>query len=341
MLKAIQDQTTYRIVRSIASGGMGAIYEAVQDGASGFQKTVAIKTLLPQLSDDGKFVAMFVQEAKLVADLVHENIVQIYQLGKSGEGYYIVMEFVHGLSLHDFIRFHGLTRQRLPQPLAVFIAARIARGLAYAHSRVDRQGRPLDIVHRDVCPNNILITAEGLPKLADFGIALVSSQGAGGERRSLVGKISYMAPEQANRQNVDFRADLYGLGAVLFELLSGKGIRDGKSEEAITAMACRGEVHWQDLPPDLPPELAQILRRCLAIRPEERYAQTQQLARDLEYFIYKDGYGPTIQTLEAYLRQNFPYLYVPSHVPAQEPTMLTKTRVIEATVIREKTEPGP
>lgn len=334
MLRAIRDVSSYRITRKIAEGGMGTVYEAVQDGAMGFRKTVAVKTLLPQLSDTEQFVEMFIQEAKLVANLVHENIVQIYQLGRTPEGWYIVMEYVNGLSLHEFIRFHKLTRSSLPQPLAVFITSRIARGLAYAHSRADNSGMALKIVHRDVCPNNVLITTEGLPKLTDFGIALVMAHLKAAETRSLMGKLTYMSPEQARKKPVDFRTDLFALGAVLFELLSGNRIRLGRTQEEATEMAKAGYVQWEGLPDTVPEDLRRILERCMAFNPGARYESTKDLAKELEYYIYKDGYGPTIQTLEEYLRRQFPYLYQVSRRPAEDkPSQPAEPPEITATII--------
>ncbi len=310
-IKAIVDEYRFRIVRKIADGGMGSVYEAVQDGASGFQKTVALKTILPDLADSGTFVDYFVQEAKLVANLVHENIVQIYQLGRALGGYYMIMEFVNGLSLHEFIRTHKIMRDTIPMPLGVFIASRIARGLTYAHTRLDPAGDPMHIVHRDVCTGNILITTEGLPKLTDFGIALVGGNLLGSGRRVLAGKAPYMSPEQANQEPVDHRTDIFSLGAVLFELLSMHKIRSEDESQTMVEQARAGRVDWEQLPPDLPPEVRAILEKCLAADRNDRYAKTADLARDLEYYIYKDGYGPTIQTLETYLREKFEFLYRP------------------------------
>jgi serine/threonine protein kinase len=251
---------------------------------------------------------MFVKEAKLVADLVHENIVQIYQLGRDQTGYYIVMEYVHGQSLHEFIRFHNsILRTSPPLELSVFIASRVARGLAYAHSRLDRNGALLDIVHRDVCPNNIMITTEGLPKLADFGIAIVSSDMM--HEGQLMGKLSYMSPQQARRETVDFRADIFSLGACLFEMITGKKMRFSPDEEEFASMAENGAVDWDLLPDDLPSDVREILEKCMDFNPENRFETSSELAKSLEYVIYKDGYGPTIQTLEAYLRTQMPYLY--------------------------------
>jgi serine/threonine protein kinase len=308
-MDVIQGQVRFRIVRKIASGGMGAVYEALQEGVEGFEKRVAVKTLLPQVCDRPEFVQLFVHEAKLVADLVHENIVQIYQLGRNGKEYYIVMELVRGLPLSRFLRLHVLTDTQVPCSLAIFIAARIARGLSYAHSRKDHNGAPLNIVHRDICPSNVLVTTEGLPKIADFGIAIATTNFEFVDKELLWGKAGYMSPEQANRFDIDFRSDIFSLGALFFELLSGRKIRNSSNIRKLVALAKGGGVDWARLPKDVPASVRDILKRCLALAPEDRYEETSTLARDLEYEIYKDGYGPTIQTLEAYLRDQFPYLY--------------------------------
>lgn len=308
-MDAIKSKVRFRIVRKIAEGGMGAVYEALQEGVEGFEKRVAIKTLLPQVCNREDFVQLFVHEAKLVADLVHENIVQIYQLGRNGKEYYIVMELVRGLPLSRFLRLHVLTDTIVPRDLAIFITARIARGLAYAHSRKDINGTPMNIVHRDICPSNILVTTEGLPKIADFGIAIATTNFELVDKELLWGKAGYMSPEQANRYDIDFRSDIFSLGALLFELLAGKKIRNSSNIRKLVALAKGGIVDWARLPKDVPRAVRDILKRCLALAPEDRYEETAALARDLEYEIYKDGYGPTIQTLESYLRDQFPYLY--------------------------------
>lgn len=307
-LPVIEDTLSYVLTRKIAEGGMGAVYEAQQIGTDGYEKTVAIKMLLKELADE-RFAQLFVAEAKLVANLVHENIVQIYQLGKRGDEYYFVMEYVQGISLADFIRRHKFYRMHLPENLAVFIASRIARGLAYAHKRIDPQGNPLIIVHRDVCPHNILVTTEGLPKLADFGVAKATSMALLGDKY-LVGKFLYMAPEQAQRKKVDYRADIFALGAVLFELLTYKNIRDPEQVEGDAEQLLDIEIPWDQLPENTSEELTGILKKMLAPLPEDRYQDTDLLARALEYYIYRHGYGPTIQTLEDYMRKYFDYLYV-------------------------------
>ena len=326
MLERISDKFDFRIERLIAQGGMGSVYDAIQLGAEGFEKRVAIKALLPELSTNPDFIRMFIGEGKLVADLVHENIVQIYQLGQTSIGYYIVMEYVNGLSLHEFIQLHRKLRLTMPVELAVFITSRIARGLAYAHSRQDRAGQPLNIVHRDVCPNNIMVTTEGLPKLGDFGIAKAANASMPFTDQWLVGKFVYMSPEQARRQPVDFRADIYSLGLVLYELLALVPAREDRLDDILKA-AQEGHANWSGLP-QVHPDLLAILVRMLAVARDERYPETAKLAYDLEYYIYHKGYGPTVVTLESYLRKNFPYLYrtagpqLKTAHPVQGPTVM-------------------
>ncbi len=309
-LLTIDDSVHLKIIRKIAEGGMGAVYEAQQMGTEGFEKTVAIKIMLSKLVKK-QFSDLFIAEAKLVANLVHENIVQIYQLGRTSAGYYIVMEYVNGVSLANFLSYHRTLNIPFPEELAVFIISRIARGLAYAHKREDAQGNFLAIVHRDVCPANIMITTEGLPKLADFGVAKAAKRALPGDGM-FVGKILYMAPEQAQKKSVDYRADVFSLGAVLFELLSYQTIRkiDKKTTTTNAGKLAVKEIPWDFLPNSTTEELRAILRSMMALNPKDRYQDTDILAHDLEYYIYQKGYGPTIQTLERYLRTRFTYLYL-------------------------------
>jgi serine/threonine protein kinase len=307
-LNFISEKYACRVVRKIADGGMGTVYEAVQSGVEGFEKTVAVKTLLPQFSNDSRFLRMFIDEAKLVANLVHENIVQIYQLGKDGDDYFIIYEYVTGVSLRDFLDLHHCMRLTLPAELAVFIASRIARGLAYAHSRRDAEGHPLEIVHQDVCPNNILISTEGLPKLTDFGIAKAATNLGANSPGGIAGKLPYMSPEQGARKPVDKRSDIYSLGMVLFEMLAGTTARNLKSE-ALLDCVISGQIDWQKMPDFMDDSLVGLLKCMLACNRDDRYEGADMLAHDLEFYIYNKGYGPTIQTLESYMRRECAYLY--------------------------------
>jgi len=306
-MESFKETVEFKIIKKIAEGGMGAVYKAIQTGIEGFEKTVAIKTLHSSLSDSDKCVNMFITEAKLVADLVHENIVQIYQFGKNNDSYYVVLEYVDGISLHEFISFHSVVSEKIPEKLAVFIVSRIARGLAYAHSRLDEFGNVRNIVHRDVCPRNIMITTEGLPKLTDFGIAKAKHTTLD---NSLSGKPLFMSPEQAAKLPVDFRSDIYSLGVVLFNLISGctsRKIANGVPD--VLRQAKEGFVNWSALPEDVPGEVLAILKKMTAPDPDDRYQDTNDLAKDLEYYIYKDGYGPTIVSLADYMRKQMPYIY--------------------------------
>lgn len=307
-LSKIVTSSTILFTRKIAEGGMSSIYEGCQLGAEGFTKRVAVKTLLQKWSENERFMALLAAEAKLVSNLVHENIVQILQLGRlPNRQYYIIMELVEGLSLYEFILGHQVQGIRIPEPLAVHIASRIARGLAYAHAFKDEFGRPLGIVHRDVCPKNVLITNEGLAKLTDFGVAKAVHNSIIDDTW-LTGKIKYMAPEQAARQPVDFRADIFSLGAVLFEMLTGMPIRPPDADPTKPGFLFI-PVPWDKLPEETGRDLVMILKRMLAPDPDNRFQDTRELARALEFHIYKDGYGPTIQTVEEYLRRHFPHLY--------------------------------
>jgi len=304
----IIDNVKFEVREKIAEGGMGSVYKAQQLGVEGFSKTVALKTLLAPLSKNEHFIKMFIDEARLVANLVHENIVQIYQLGNYQGSYYFVLEYINGISLHDFIARHAKEKLELPRELAVYIASRIARGLAYAHQRRGADGKPMNIVHCDVCPHNILITTEGLPKLTDFGIARAAHRAK--DDCPVSGKLPFMSPEQAAGGEVDFRADLYSLGAVLFHMLANDSIRDLSLDLVdILDQAKSGEILWERVKGTVDPALEAILRKALAADPDARYQDSNQLGRDLEYHIYKDGYGPTIVTLEQYLRKLFPELY--------------------------------
>jgi serine/threonine protein kinase len=324
-LGSIQENWKIDLVRVVAHGGMSVVYEGQLIGADGFAKTVAVKMLLEKWCHNTRFMQLCAGEAKLVSDLVHENIVQILQLGCSGSGdYYVVMEFVNGLPLRSLLDHHMHRAKSLPVPLAVHIASRIARGLAYAHTFQDNSGRCLDIVHRDVCPSNILITREGLAKLTDFGVAKAASMAWLGDN-ILAGKVNYMAPEQADCRDVDYRADQFALGAVLFEMLAGTLMRPEELDPRNVSFA-ELEIPWDRLPPDMDPALLELLKRCLSPDPAARYDQTSELATALEWIIYRDGYGPTIQTVEAYLRQEIPTLYQNTRQPP--PTTVTSAETV-------------
>lgn len=305
MKKSIKSYSRYEIIKELASGGMGTVSKAKLKGVEGFEKVVAIKTLLPRFAGDKEFVRRFVFEAKLVANLVHENIVQIYQLDLVDGEYFFVQEFVDGISLYDFVEFHKIIQRPMPLKLAVFIASRAARALAYAHSRKSADGQPLNIIHCDICTHNILINKEGVPKITDFGIAKAATMQDSG---LVSGKLAFMAPEQClTPGNLTSAADIYALGVVLFRMLSNHYSRDVNTDrEQLIEQIRHNYINWAALPENLPDDLIAILQKMLAFDPAERFENSAELAKVLEYYIYKDGYGPTIVTLAAYMQELMP-----------------------------------
>ena len=232
-LFTIHNEFRYEIVRKIFEGGMGIVYEAEQLGARDFVKRVAIKIIRPNFASQKMFIENFVGEAKLVADLIHTNIVQTYQLGEANGVAFIAMELIRGVNLEQFTHQLADKRQTLPKELAVFITSRIARGLAYAHAKTDKNGKPLGIVHRDVSFKNIMIAFEGDVKLTDFGIAKAKGFLTDQEGEVVAGKPDYMSPEQADFQVTDKRSDIFSVGVVLGHLLLGAEYFQGRHRRGI------------------------------------------------------------------------------------------------------------
>jgi len=294
---------TYSLNRKIADGGMGSIYEAQQFGAEGFIKRVAIKTILPKYAQRESQIASFVGEARLVSNLVHQNIVQIHHLGRHEGGYYIAMELIDGITLTDFMAMHAKLVRRVPIDLATFIVSRICRGLEYAHNKKDAEGVPLSLVHRDVSPNNIMIDTEGEVKLTDFGVAK-ASRFMKDESDDLVGCVEFMSPEQARCEHVDGRSDIFSLGLVYYELISGTRLFrccDGDVSRALENVIEAAVPDPRLYRPDIPDSVAMIALRMLEKEREQRFQTAGELARALEEDMYSEGYGPTVVKLASYM----------------------------------------
>lgn len=305
-LFTIQNEFRYEIVRKIFEGGMGIVYEAEQHGAREFVKRIAIKVIRQTYADQKQFIDNFIGEAKLVADLIHTNIVQTYHLGETRGIYFIAMELIRGVNLEQFTQQLTDKRRVLPRELAVFIVSRVARGLAYAHAKTDRDGKPLGIVHRDVSFKNIMIAFEGDVKLTDFGIAKARGFLADNEGEVVAGKADYMSPEQANFQITDKRSDLFSAGVVLAHLLLGKNIFKGATpEESRQRMMSMVIPDFHTLDEKVDADLNRILHRALSRDVNARYPTADELLYDLEHYIYKAGYGPTNETLGKYIRDLF------------------------------------
>src|SRR5579872_1232829 len=285
---------------------MGIVYEAEQRGARDFVKRVAIKIIRPNFASQKMFIENFVGEAKLVADLIHTNIVQTYQLGEANGVAFIAMELIRGVNLEQFTHQLGDKRQQLPKELAVFITSRVARGLAYAHAKSDKNGKPMGIVHRDVSFKNIMIAFEGDVKLTDFGIAKARGFLVDNEGEVVAGKADYMSPEQANFQITDKRSDLFSAGVVLAHLLLGRNIFKAPSaEESRQRMINMPIPDFRTLDERVDERLNQILHRALARELDKRYPSADEMLYDLEHYIYHSGYGPTNETLGKFIRELF------------------------------------
>jgi serine/threonine-protein kinase len=305
-IKHIFNELHYEMTRKIADGGMGVVYEAQQLGAGNFRKVVAVKLIREEYSAIEEFQNNFIGEARLVADLIHTNIVQTYHLGQVGGQYFMVMEFVRGVNLEQFLDQHRKLNKPIPIDLAAFIVSRVARGLAYAHMKCDREGRHLNIVHRDIGPKNVMLAYEGDVKLTDFGIAKALDLMYNEEGKVIAGKDEYLSPEQASYAITDARADLFPLGIVLTELLLGKNIfratDRAQSRRNILTMQIP---KFATLREDIDEKLEAVIQRALVRDRDRRYQSAYDMLTDLELYLYSDRYGPTNEKLGVYLKELF------------------------------------
>ena len=324
LIFSIESKFRYDIVRKIYEGGMGIVYEAEQLGTRDFIKRVAIKVIRQNYADQKQFIENFIGEAKLVADLIHSNIVQTYHLGESKGIYFIAMELIRGVNLEQFSEQLQEKKQTLPIEIGVFIASRVVRGLAYAHAKRDKDGKPMGIVHRDVSFKNILIAFEGDVKLTDFGIAKAKGFLVDNEGEVVAGKADFMSPEQANFQITDKRSDLFSAGVVLGHLLLGRNVFKGtSSEESRKNILTLPIPDFRPLDSRIDDRLNEILQRALARDPNQRYSTADELLYDLEHYIYHSGYGPTNETLGKLIRQLFGQETDPTPVAKTPPRLPT------------------
>ncbi len=293
----------YRLLERLGQGGMAEVFKAKSYGVEGFEKILVIKRILPELARSQEFVDMFVHEAKLAVRLSHANIVQVFDLGKAsgGEGgvgsdaYYMAMEYVQGLDLASVLGRSRRSQGGLPIQLGAYVASEVAKGLDHAHRRRDEQMRPLGIVHRDVSPQNVLLSFEGEVKVTDFGIAkargaLDRSGHEDTHARALQGKFGYMSPEQAQGESVDARSDLFSLGTILYECVAGVNPFSGPTtfETLRRVQACEYPP-VELLRPEVPPELVGILKIAMAKHPDDRYPDAGRLYEALLAFLYTQG----------------------------------------------------
>lgn len=297
----------YLLLDRINVGGMAEVYRAKRQGAEGFERLVAIKRILPSIAEDDEFITMFVDEAKLVVQLVHANIAQVYELLKIEGTYSIVMEYVSGKDLRSI--YNKLQKRKEIAPVAVTcgIIAQAAEGLDYAHKKRDPMGRELNLVHRDVSPQNILVSYDGEVKVIDFGVARASTRATRTQAGMLKGKFAYMSPEQVRGLPIDHRSDQFALGVVLFEVLTGQRLFAADSEFSTLEKVRRVDV---PLPSSLNPAVAGTLERivlkALARDPEDRFPSTHDFAEALNRFLVESGARITRKDLAAFMGGLFP-----------------------------------
>ncbi|HEV8267197.1 MAG TPA: protein kinase, partial [Thermoanaerobaculia bacterium] len=274
------------------AGGMAEVFKARMRGEEGFEKIVAIKRILPHMADNDDFITMFVDEAKLAAQLTHNNIIHIYDLGKVDAYHYIAMEYVDGKDLRSILKMGQERGYPLPPELALFVASKIANALDYAHRRMGMDGKELNLVHRDVSPQNILISFEGDIKLCDFGIAKAATKVSQTQTGALKGKLQYMSPEQAWGKKIDRRTDIFSLGIVLFEMLTGERLFTGDTDLTILEQVRDARVVAPSTRnADVPKKVDQIVLKALAKNAQERYQNASEMEKEINAVLY--SYQPT------------------------------------------------
>jgi serine/threonine-protein kinase len=285
----MSEQQRYRVLKRLASGGMAEVFVAESAGIEGFRKQVAIKRVLPQLSKKEQFIAMFLDEARLSAHLSHSNVVSVFDIGVGDGTYFIVMEYVDGADLKAVMDYTKKLGRPVPVEVAVYVATRICQGLAYAHE-LKSDGKPLQIIHRDITPANVLITRYGEVKIVDFGLAKASSQLAASDAGVIKGKFGYLAPETVMEKPVDQRVDVFAVGIILWEMLAGKRLFLGDTDFATVRLVRDAVI------PSLPQvnravttELDAIVKRALAREPDARYQTAHELGHDLTRFLFRFG----------------------------------------------------
>lgn len=280
-------QQRYKVLEKIASGGMAEVFRAESAGLEGFKKTVAIKRVLPHLSEKKQFIGMFLDEARLSAHLSHSNCVQVFDIGVGDNTYFIVMEFVDGSDLKGVIEYHRNAQRSFPIEEACLICVRICEGLAYAHELTDSKGESLHIVHRDMSPPNVLITRFGEVKIVDFGLAKANSQLERSEPGIIKGKFSYLSPEAAQGQPIDARTDIFAVGIILWEMLAGRRLFMGESDLETVRMVQEARVpSVRQFNAKVNQNLDAVLMKALAGDPARRYQTARDLGRDLNKILF-------------------------------------------------------
>ncbi len=294
----------YYLLKKISErSGMAEVFLAKRTGIEGFEKFIAIKKILPHLSEDEDFVQMFISEAKLAAQLNHQNIVQIHDFGKIGDTYYIAMEYLQGKNLKKIWETLG-QEHTIPLKLALEIMSCVCKGLDYAHRKEDNQGNPLHLVHRDVSPQNVIVSYEGEIKVIDFGIAKAAFCSSSTRTGVLKGKISYMSPEQASGHPVDCRSDIFACGILLHELVTGVKLFRGDTDLEVLKKVQNVEIPPpSQVKPNLPKPVEDIILKALDKDPVRRFQTAAEMGHALENFMRSPACPPCGKSLSAFVQE--------------------------------------
>lgn len=294
----------YQIKDLIAAGGMAEVYRGESAGIEGFCKKVAIKRVLPKLSANQEFINMFLDEARLCAYLNHGKCVQVFDIGQGAGTHFIVMEYVDGADLKAVLDHLSSRQQLMNAAIACLIAMQVCEGLAYAHGAQDHNGHPLEIVHRDISPHNVLMTKYGEVKLVDFGLAKASSHLTAEDEDIVKGKFGYLAPEITQRLGVDHRVDIFAAGILLWEMLAGRRLFHGSNDletfKQVQAARIPDVRQWRS---DISNELVMVLAKALAKDREQRYQTADAFARDLAVVIARMGQPVTYLDVAALVQE--------------------------------------
>jgi serine/threonine-protein kinase len=295
------DNQRYKVTDKIDAGGMAEVYRGVAESAvGGLKKSVAIKRILPNLTKNKKFVSMFLDEARVSMHLQHANIVGVFDIGMADTAYFIVMEFVDGANLKTIIESLRRQAQRMSVAHTLYVMMEVCKGLQYAHDATDPEtGRELGIVHRDISPPNILISKRGEVKLVDFGLAKATSQLESTDPGVVKGKFSYLSPEAASGKEVDHRADIFAVGILLYELLTGKRLFYGETDYQTVELVRQAKVPpITSQNPEVTPELEQVVRKALARDLNQRYQSAGDLQEALAHYLFSQRLKVTSRDIE-------------------------------------------
>ncbi len=296
----------YELLMPIAAGGMAMVWAARLKGTRGFQKIVAVKTMLPKLSDEIQFEQMFLDEASLASQVRHPHVVEILDLGEQDGVLFLVMEWIDGMPLNQLMKA-AKTSGGMPMPVAVRIVMQACAGLHAAHELRDSKGQLVGLVHRDVSPQNILVTYDGVTKVVDFGVAKATATGGGATSAGQIkGKVGYMAPEQIEgEETMDRRADIFAIGIVLYALTTGKHPFRRESDAATMYNICspQAAVSPRKIIPDYPPAVERIVLKALAKNPADRYDTANEMLKDLDQALPSDQRANTDEDLAHFVRK--------------------------------------